>query len=64
MTVPLKFAIPLLFIIPLVMWFSGARKYDFMTPRAIPANELRPDFATPVEIELAKREQGRGPLGD
>ena len=58
MTVPLKFAIPLLFIIPLVVWFSGIRKYDFVNPRVIPANELRPAFASPVEIQIAGIDNG------
>ena len=51
--VPLKFALPLLFIIPLVVWFSGIRKYDFITARDIPASELRPAFASPVDREIA-----------
>lgn len=52
-TVPLKFAIPLLIILPLMIWFWGTRKYDFMTPRVIPESELRPDFASPVNGDLA-----------
>lgn len=52
-TVPLKFAIPLLIILPLMLWFWGTRKYDFMTPRVIPEHELRPDFASPVNGDLA-----------
>ena len=59
--VPLKFAIPLLFIIPLVVWFSGIRKYDFMTARVIPASQLRPDFASPVEIQIAGIDAGQNP---
>lgn len=54
MNIPFKLAIPLLFIIPLVVWFSGVRKYDFMIPRTIPAGELRPDFASPVELEIGR----------
>lgn len=61
MTIPLKVAIPLLILIPLVAWFSGTRKYDFMTPRVIPASELRPDFASPVDREIAELLRERPP---
>lgn len=43
------------------MWLSGIRKYDFMTPRDIPASELRPEFASPVEIELGELAKGQDP---
>ncbi|MDQ8191111.1 hypothetical protein [Roseibacillus persicicus] len=51
--IPYKAAIPILLLTPLAIWFWGIRKYDFMTPRAIPASELRPDFASPVNREIA-----------
>ncbi|WP_200391500.1 hypothetical protein [Roseibacillus ishigakijimensis] len=39
---------------PLLTWFWGVRKYDFMTPRTIPVRELRPDFASPVNREIVE----------
>ena len=53
MIVPYKFAISLLILVPLTLWFVGTCKYDFMTPQDIPANELRPGFASPVNPEIA-----------
>lgn len=53
MTIPFKVAIPLLILVPLVAWLVGIRKYDFMTPRVIPAHELRPDFASPLDQEVS-----------
>lgn len=50
--IPLKFAIPLLILVPLVLWFVGTSKYDFMVARAIPESELRPAFASPVNGDL------------
>lgn len=61
MTVPYKFAIPLLLAAPLVCWFWGSRKYDFMTPREIPVSELRPEFASPVDREVAALLNERSP---
>lgn len=53
MRVPFKIAIPLILLLPIVVWFVGTQKYDFMTPRNIPLAELRPAFASPVNRELA-----------
>ncbi len=52
MIIPLKIALPLLVVIPLAIWFAGISKYDFLTPREIPANELRPKFASPVNRDI------------
>ena len=52
-TIPFKVAIPLLILVPLVAWLIGIRKYDFMTPRFIPAHELRPEFASPPDQEVS-----------
>lgn len=51
--IPLKVVIPLLLLVPLTVWFMGVRKYNFMEARDIPENELRPEFASPVERRIA-----------
>ncbi|MEM9080337.1 MAG: hypothetical protein AAGC74_06555 [Verrucomicrobiota bacterium] len=52
MRVPLFIAIPLLFIVPVLVWLLSTRGYDFMTPRELSEAELRPTFASPADPEL------------
>ena len=60
-SIPYKYAIPILVIIPISVWIIGTHKYDFMTPKEIPANKLRPDFASPVNREIADSVTARHP---
>lgn len=65
--VPLKVVIPLLLLIPLTVWFIGTRKYNFMEARNIPENELRPEFASPVNhgiVDLLNSPQEPSPKED
>jgi len=59
--VPKKIAIPLLILFPIVIWILGTRKYNFMEPKPLSAEEIRPDFAAPPNRELVK---SLSPFGD
>ena len=52
--IPVKIALALLIVVPITIWFVGTSKYDFMTPRSLPSHELRPEFPSPLDREIAE----------
>ncbi|MDP0489633.1 MAG: hypothetical protein Q7Q71_01115 [Verrucomicrobiota bacterium JB023] len=51
--VPYKVAIPLIILLPILVWLLGTRQYDFVTPPPTPSGETEmPAFAAPVSPEV------------